>query len=317
MPLGQLDLRHLSAAHGYMELDMFEAANAELEEIDPLCRHLPEVLDSRVVIYQGLQKWELMAIVARKLVEWNPGEAAYFLHLAYASRRAASLHVAHAILIHAAELHPGDGLIQFNLACYESQIGHLDQAKAHLKRATKIDPKFKLMALEDPDLEPLWTSSQPIRRETPRCSSVPARQAAFPLQSRFLIRARSAATSVSRCRAFRNRKAGDRSKGQRPEPSLDNPQRRRQGAPLLPERRLTRYKPRQGKRSQHPIHRRPPIKHSDAQKEVGVWVFNLRLRKCAARAKPVYLSNIGTRVAALGSHMSALKLILDRAEEDL
>ena len=93
--------------------------------------------------------------------------------------------------------------------------------------------------------------------------------------------------------------------------------RRRQGAPLLPELRLTRDKSRQGKRSQHPIHRRPPIKHSDAQEEVGVWVFNLRLRKCAARAKHFYLSNIGKRVAAPGSHMSALKLILDRAEEDL
>ncbi len=137
---------------------MFIEANAELEEISPSCRHAPEVLDSRVVVYQALQKWELMAIVARKLVEWNPGEAGYFLHLAYASRRAASLHVAHAILMNAAELHPGNGLIQFNLACYESQLANLDQAKTHLRRATEIDAKFKLMALEDPALEPLWSS---------------------------------------------------------------------------------------------------------------------------------------------------------------
>jgi tetratricopeptide (TPR) repeat protein len=130
------DRLHLLAAHGYIELGMFLEANAELELIDPVCRHRPEVLDSRVVIYQGLQKWELMAIIAKKLVEWNPSEAGYFLHLAYASRRAASLHVAHAILIQAAELHPGDGLIQFNLACYESQIGNLGQAKEHLKRAS-------------------------------------------------------------------------------------------------------------------------------------------------------------------------------------
>ena len=44
------------------------------------------------------------------------------------------------------------------LACYEAQIGSLDRAKAHLKRATEIDAKFSLMALEDPDLEPLWVS---------------------------------------------------------------------------------------------------------------------------------------------------------------
>ena len=34
----------------------------------------------------------------------------------------------------------------------------LDRAKAHLKRATKIDAKFRWMALRDLDLEPLWAS---------------------------------------------------------------------------------------------------------------------------------------------------------------
>jgi len=158
MSLEGPDQLRLRAAHGYIEIGLFLEANAELEKITPSCRHAPEVLDSRVVIYQGLQNWDLMAIVAKQLVEWNPGEAAYFLHLAYALRRAASLRAAHAILTNAAELHPREGLIQFNLACYETQLGNLDQAKAHLKRATKINPKFKLMALEDPDLEPLWTS---------------------------------------------------------------------------------------------------------------------------------------------------------------
>jgi hypothetical protein len=37
-------------------------------------------------------------------------------------------------------------------------MGSLDRAKAHLKRATEIEEKFKLMALEDPDLAPLWAS---------------------------------------------------------------------------------------------------------------------------------------------------------------
>ena len=91
MSLEGPDQLHLRAAHGYIEIGLFLEANAELEKITPSCRHAPEVLDSRVVIYQGLQNWDLMAIVAKQLVEWNPGEAAYFLHLAYALRRAASL----------------------------------------------------------------------------------------------------------------------------------------------------------------------------------------------------------------------------------
>ena len=128
-----------------------------MEEIDPFCRHLPEILIARVAISQALQKWDLMAIVAAKLVGWNPGEPDHFVNLAYAQRRAESLEVAHQTLKRAAGLHPNDGTIQFNLACYEAQLGNLDRAKEHLRRATEIDSKFKLMALDDPDLKPLWT----------------------------------------------------------------------------------------------------------------------------------------------------------------
>ena len=66
--------------------------------------------------------------------------------------------MAYETLKRASGLHPTHGLIQFNLACYESQRGDLDQAKAHLKLATAIDAKFSLMALDDPDLKPLWAS---------------------------------------------------------------------------------------------------------------------------------------------------------------
>ena len=62
------------------------------------------------------------------------------------------------ILTRAADLHRDDGAIQFNLACSEAQMGNLDRARVHLKRATEIDAKFRLMAFEDLDLEPLWAS---------------------------------------------------------------------------------------------------------------------------------------------------------------
>jgi tetratricopeptide (TPR) repeat protein len=158
MPLEGFDQRRLQAAHGYIELAMFDDANAELEEIDPFCRHLPEVLLARLPIYHGMKRWELLAVVAKRLTEWNPEDSGFFIELAYATRRAESIHLAHAILTRAARLHPTDATIQFNLACYEAQIGDLDRAKAHLKRATEIDARFRLMGLEDPDLEPLWDS---------------------------------------------------------------------------------------------------------------------------------------------------------------
>ena len=77
MPLEGPDQLHLRAGHGYIELELFEEANAELEEIDPFCRHLPEVLIARLAIYHGLKKWDLLAVVAGQLVDWNPQEPSF------------------------------------------------------------------------------------------------------------------------------------------------------------------------------------------------------------------------------------------------
>jgi hypothetical protein len=71
---------------------LFEEANAELEEIDPFYRRLPETLLSRLAIYHGLEKWEPLAVVAKKLADRNPKEPGYFVELAYATKRAESIH---------------------------------------------------------------------------------------------------------------------------------------------------------------------------------------------------------------------------------
>ena len=155
-PLEGPDQLHLRAACAYIELGMFDEAQAEMKEIESCGRLFPEILSARIPVYRVLEKWDLMAVVAKKLTEWNPEEPGNFVYWAYATSRAESIRAAHAILTRAAVLHPTDGPIQFNLACCEAQVGSLDRAKEHLKRATRIDLKFRLMALEDPDLEPLW-----------------------------------------------------------------------------------------------------------------------------------------------------------------
>jgi hypothetical protein len=48
--------------------------------------------------------------------------------------------------------------MRYNLACYESQLGRLEQAKNWLEKAFALGDarKLKLAALDDPDLQPLW-----------------------------------------------------------------------------------------------------------------------------------------------------------------
>jgi hypothetical protein len=52
---------------------MFAKADSELDEIDPFCRALPEVLAMGLAIYRGLKKWELMQQIGKRLKEFALG----------------------------------------------------------------------------------------------------------------------------------------------------------------------------------------------------------------------------------------------------
>jgi len=84
--LEQPDRQHWQAAAGYVELSMFLEADMELDKIDPFNRAAPEVLAIRLAIYRGLQKWELMREIAKRLADFQPNEIQWTISLAYASR---------------------------------------------------------------------------------------------------------------------------------------------------------------------------------------------------------------------------------------
>jgi len=46
----------------------------------------------------------------------------------------------------------------YNLACYECQLGELEVAKVRLSYACKLDKTYRVLALDDEDLKPLWDS---------------------------------------------------------------------------------------------------------------------------------------------------------------
>ncbi len=158
MPLPADDQRHLTAAEGYAALGMYLDANAELEQIDAEVRHVAEVLAVRLEIYRGLERWELMQTVAGRLAAHDPDSAQWSISLGYATRRAQSIEAAKLILLEAVERHPQEPILHYNVACYECQLGDIGVAKARLQHAFKLEPKCRLMALDDDDLAPLWDS---------------------------------------------------------------------------------------------------------------------------------------------------------------
>ena len=47
-------------------------------------------------------------------------------------------------------------MIAFNLACYASVTGRMEEAKKHLRDAIALDKDIRELATDDEDLRPLW-----------------------------------------------------------------------------------------------------------------------------------------------------------------
>jgi predicted Zn-dependent protease len=158
-PLDTPDSFHLRAAEGWLGLGDVESATSELREISPSERTHPAVLLVRYEIYSRTKQWDMAVEVADELVRVLPEEPFVWINLAYATRRrtGGSIPGAKKILLGVELKFPKHYLFPYNLACYCSQLGEMEEAEQWLKKAAAINnDAVKKMALEDEDLKPLW-----------------------------------------------------------------------------------------------------------------------------------------------------------------
>jgi predicted Zn-dependent protease len=149
------DRKCLDAALGYYELKMYPEAEAELEsfhEDPPSC----EFLVLRVAIFRSLRKRNRMREVARDLGRKDPDKIQWALSQMCEAGTVQSIEAARVILLAAAKSHPAEAVVHYNLACYNCQLGSLKGARRHLARAFRLNAAFKLLAMQDGDLDPLW-----------------------------------------------------------------------------------------------------------------------------------------------------------------
>lgn len=155
------DTHHFSAAIGWLELGLPAESRAELAQLTPAARDNPDVLEVRWLVAAEQRKWEEGLQVAQALLQHAPSRSSGWLHQAYALRRVPDGSVAKAweALLPASDKFPKEPIIPFNLSCYACQMQQLDTARLWLKRAVTVGgiETIKQMALQDPDLEPLWT----------------------------------------------------------------------------------------------------------------------------------------------------------------
>ena len=159
-PLEPPDSIHLSAAEGWLGLGNQIEAFEELEQISPQLRVHPDVLELRWQIYAKEKKWEACVDIARAIAKLAPSHPHGWIHLAYGLHELKRTKEARHVLIPVVDKFPEEYLMRYNLACYACQLGNLKAAWRWLERAFDIgdSKRLKLMALDDPDLEPLWNN---------------------------------------------------------------------------------------------------------------------------------------------------------------
>ena len=158
MMLAAADRKRLEAADGFLALGLPMEAHDELESIAPEARHLAEVLEVRLGIFETLERWELLQTVAATLAKRDPHNLRAILALATAERRQGRQDEARRVLSAGITANSGrNGELWIALACMECEAGNLDRAKEAVRRAIDTDEKLRLSALNQHALAPLWT----------------------------------------------------------------------------------------------------------------------------------------------------------------
>jgi hypothetical protein len=162
-PIEPPDLHHLRAAMGWLELGNHQEANEEFKQIAPALQVHPDVLEIRWEICAMAQEWDICVDVSGAIVELAPDRPFGWIGRAYSLRRAegGGSMAAFMTLLPVAYEFPAEPMIPFDLSCYTCQMGRLDDARAWLHRAFAVasltgeKKRLKIMAQEEPDLEPL------------------------------------------------------------------------------------------------------------------------------------------------------------------
>jgi tetratricopeptide (TPR) repeat protein len=153
------DKRHFEAAEGWLGLGNWQEANDELDHISPQFRGHPEILGVRFQIYAKADKWEYAVEIASAISDLLPDNPFGHFHLAFSLHELKKTKQAYEVLVAVLDKFPTEHLIRYNLACYSCQLGNLKEAYQWLEKAIDLAGKedVRQTALDDPDLEQLWS----------------------------------------------------------------------------------------------------------------------------------------------------------------
>ena len=148
--------RLLEAADGYLFLGMAKDALAELDFVpkDDQCQAMVLIARTRVLLH--LRKWEAAEKLASKGTSTHPDHEEFTVQRAFALHQMKRGDAAMNVILEAPEWLRKTGILHYNLACYEAQLGDKKTARQCIKVACQMNTAMKKNAAVDPDLRELW-----------------------------------------------------------------------------------------------------------------------------------------------------------------
>jgi predicted Zn-dependent protease len=150
------DSLYVESAKGWYLLGNLKEANSELDLLPSTLRLHPDVLEVRFAVYCRSRKWDACMDIAATLLGVAPDRPTSWINSATVLHALKETRAAWDTLFNVMERFPKMPLIPYNLACYASVLGRVDDSLKMLERAVALGGKeVQEMAEDEPELQPV------------------------------------------------------------------------------------------------------------------------------------------------------------------
>lgn len=148
--------RALRAADGYLFLGLADEALTEIEEAPKEDHNQPEVQLARNRVLLHLGRWKDVEELAAKAIADFPERDEFTVQRAFALHKLKKGDEAIGVLDAAPEWIRRTGILHYNLACYEAQLGDKKTARQCINVAIQMNEAMRRNAKADPDLRGIY-----------------------------------------------------------------------------------------------------------------------------------------------------------------
>jgi predicted Zn-dependent protease len=140
-------------AEGYSELGMLDDALVQLDQLETEHQDRLEILRMRVDIFLRKQVWKDALQLCLRVCSVNPNQPYGYVHAAFCLHELGRTLEAKQTLLDGPAALLDEPVYYYNLACYDTMLGNLEQAKVYLRASFRLDKYFRELAKTDPDLK--------------------------------------------------------------------------------------------------------------------------------------------------------------------